>query len=79
MRISPCENNSTDIFIRIQITNRGTHSADCTVLPTLWFYNRWQTEKKFRKPTITLKDDKYARATHERIGLITSIFRKPTR
>jgi hypothetical protein len=74
--ITYAKNNSTDIFIRIRVTNRGTHAADCTVLPTLWFYNRWQTEKNFRKPTIILKDDKHVRATHERIGAYNLYFQK---
>src|SRR6201998_175484 len=32
---------SDDIFIKIEIVNRGSDAASITVLPTLWFCNRW--------------------------------------
>src|SRR4051812_46130939 len=51
VRITYAKQSSTDIFIKINILNRGTKAAPITVLPTLWFYNRWnETEKK---PVIT--------------------------
>src|SRR6266700_6064125 len=31
------KNNSEDIFIKIEIVNRGNGSASITILPTLWF------------------------------------------
>ncbi|MFP4323835.1 MAG: MGH1-like glycoside hydrolase domain-containing protein [Anaerolineales bacterium] len=30
-----------DILIRISVTNQGAETAQCTVLPTLWFRNTW--------------------------------------
>ncbi len=30
-----------DVLVRITITNRGPESAECWVLPTLWFRNTW--------------------------------------
>lgn len=66
--ITYAKNSSTDIFIRIRITNRGPESAPITVLPTLWFYNRWQTDPSMRKPSIIWKDGGYVRALHSRLG-----------
>jgi hypothetical protein len=42
--------NPTDIFIKIDITNRNTKEAPITVLPTLWFYNRWAYTPDEPKP-----------------------------
>ena len=39
--ITYAKQNAQDIFIKIDIHNRYTKAADITVLPTLWFYNRW--------------------------------------
>jgi hypothetical protein len=30
-----------DILIRISVTNRGPETAECDLLPTLWFRNTW--------------------------------------
>ena len=38
--IEYAKNNSEDIFIKIEIINRGDEDAPLTVLPALWFYNR---------------------------------------
>lgn len=75
--ITYAKNSSTDIFIKIKLTNRGTHAADLTVLPTLWFYNRWQYDKNSRKPSIMLKDEKHVKATHKRLGSWNLYFQKP--
>jgi hypothetical protein len=74
--ITYAKNSSTDIFIKIKLTNRGTHAADLTVLPTLWFYNRWQYDKNSRKPSILLKDEKHVKATHKRLGSWNLYFQK---
>jgi hypothetical protein len=64
--ITYAKQSSTDIFIRINILNRGEKAAPITVLPTLWFYNRWnQTEKK---PVITARDKFSVKATYKRLG-----------
>ena len=41
VHITYAKNNSTDIGIRISITNRYKKPAPITVVPTMWFYNRW--------------------------------------
>ena len=57
-----------DIFIRIDIRNRHNKRADITVLPTLWFYNRWRDDGMEKKPVITSRDKNSVRATHSRLG-----------
>ena len=60
--------NSRDIFIRIDIHNRHDKRAEITVLPTLWFYNRWTYDGLEKKPVISLRDRNSVRATHSRLG-----------
>jgi Glycosyl hydrolase family 63 C-terminal domain len=63
------KNNSEDIFIKIEIVNRSTTAAPITVLPTLWFYNRWQYSSKARqKPGIEWINKGTVKATHEKLG-----------
>ena len=60
--------NSEDIFIKIEIVNRGGQSAHITVLPTLWFYNKWQYAGKEDKPSIVFLDDRSVKASHNFLG-----------
>ncbi len=65
--VTYAKQNSKDIFIKIKITNRGMKAADITVLPTLWFYNRWNQEELKKKPVITARDKTSVKATHSRL------------
>lgn len=65
--IEYAKENSEDIFIKIEIVNRGNEIAPLTVLPTLWFYNRWQYEALKNKPTIELAGDTCVHIRHERM------------
>jgi Mannosyl oligosaccharide glucosidase. len=60
--------DSEDIFIKIEIINRGNSAATITVLPTLWFYNRWQYGGLITKPFLEKTSDNYIHAWHERLG-----------
>ena len=60
--------HSEDIFIKIEIVNRGDQSAPITVLPTLWFYNKWQYVGEKNKPSIVLMDSLSVKATHDYLG-----------
>ncbi len=75
--ITYAKNNGNDIFIRIRITNRSKSRAELTVLPTLWFYNRWQYDIKMRKPSILLKSKNHVRALHQRLGSYYLYFQTP--
>ncbi len=67
----------TDIAIKIEVVNRANVSADITVLPTLWFYNRWSYGGLEKRPVIKQIDDCSVKATHERIGDYYLYFQKP--
>lgn len=61
--------NKKDIGIRIEITNRSANDAPITVLPTLWFFNRWQSRGLNKKPVIKYIDNScMVKAKHERLG-----------
>ncbi len=57
-----------DIGIKIEIINRGKEAAPVTLLPNLWFYNRWQQNDLINKPIIEEVKEGVVRATHERLG-----------
>lgn len=72
------KNNSEDIFIKIEIVNRGATAASITVLPTLWFYNRWQYNgKAAQKPCIRLFNSNTIKTTHEKMGDYYFYFQNP--
>jgi len=57
-----------DIGIKIEVINRGKTAAPITVLPTLWFYNRWHFGGIDKKPVIKFVNENTVKATHERLG-----------
>ncbi|GAC1438209.1 MAG: glucosidase [Sediminibacterium sp.] len=70
--------NKKDIGIRIEIINRGTTAAPITVLPTLWFFNRWQSRGSDKKPSIkAINKDYLVKAVHERLGSYYLYYQKP--
>ncbi len=70
--------SKTDIAIKIDITNRGKTAAPITVLPTLWFYNRWQYDDGYKKkPSIKTVNDTTVQAAHGRLGNYYLYFPKP--
>jgi hypothetical protein len=68
VEVEYAKNNETDIFIKIRISNRGDEATTIAVLPTLWFYNRWQYGGLKQRPVISLIDDNSVKADHERLG-----------
>jgi hypothetical protein len=66
-----------DIAVKIDITNRGQATAVLTVLPTLFFYNRWQYSGEDKKPNIRLVNNTSVKATHRRLGTYYLYFQKP--
>ena len=65
-----------DIGIKIEITNQGKTAAPITVVPALWFYNRWQFKGMDKKPLIKEINDCTVKATHERLGSYYLYFQK---
>lgn len=66
--VTYAKQSSTDIFIKIDVTNRHNKPAEITVLPTLWFYNRWSNKKMGNKPAIKALSKTSVKAIHEKIG-----------
>lgn len=68
VRVTYAKQNPQDIFIKIDITNRHKKEASLTVLPTLWFYNRWVYTPNEPKPSIKLIDKTSVCAKHYALG-----------
>ena len=68
IRISYAKQSPTDLFIKIDVTNRYHKQAQVTVLPTLWFFNRWSKENGPKKPEIRYVNRKCVATTDERLG-----------
>jgi hypothetical protein len=66
--ITYAKNDAEDISIKIEVKNRGVEAAAITLMPVLWFYNRWQYGGLTTKPAIKLIGDNCVQAAHERAG-----------
>jgi hypothetical protein len=66
--ITYAKQSDQDIAIKIAVTNRSQKPEYITVLPTLWFYNKWHFNGLDNKPSITKIDGTSVKASHERIG-----------
>ncbi|MEO8961877.1 MAG: glucosidase [Ginsengibacter sp.] len=76
--IEYAKNNDEDIFIKIEIINRGNEKATVSVLPTLWFYNYWQYAEGKTKPNITFLNNQSVKAEHDRLGNYYLYFQQST-
>lgn len=65
--ITYAKEDDEDIFIKIDITNRFTEAAPITVLPTLFFYNRWQHSPDSDMPSISLLNRNAVITDHYRL------------
>ena len=68
VKVTYAKQGAQDIFIRIDVTNRYHEQAELTLLPTLWFYNRWVQGSFKEKPAIAYINKTTVRAEHERLG-----------
>ncbi|MEP7253206.1 MAG: glucosidase, partial [Ginsengibacter sp.] len=66
--IEYAKENSEDILIKIEVINHGDQKAPITVLPTLWFYNKWQYREVEERPSIDLLNDFSVEAVFESPG-----------
>lgn len=69
--------NSEDIFIKIEVVNRGAQSAHISILPTLLFYNKWQFAGEENKPQITFINKTSVKAGHKLSGDYYLYFQEP--
>ncbi len=77
VKITYAKQGPQDIFIKIAITNRYHKAAPITVLPTLWFYNRWKNAEDEKKPLITEVSKTCVKAEQQRLGKYYFYFQKP--
>jgi hypothetical protein len=68
VKVSYAKQSSTDIFIRIGITNRYIKAAGITVLPTLWFSRQGMEETAPAVPSINYHNAASVKAVHEKLG-----------
>jgi hypothetical protein len=68
VRVSYAKQSPTDLFIKIDITNRFTKAAEISLLPTLWFFNRSSHSEEGKKPEIKYVNRKCVMASDERVG-----------
>ena len=66
--------DSKDVGIRIELRNRGREKGEVALLPTLWFYNRWQYDPSHPVPSITYNDPRSVVAEHHRLGTYRLFF-----
>jgi len=75
--VTYAKQNPQDIYIKIDITNRNKKEAPVTLLPTLWFYNRWTYTPDEPKPLIKLCTKNSVSVSHNRLGSYFFYFQPP--
>jgi hypothetical protein len=78
VQVTYAKQGPQDIYIKIDITNRYSKSAEITVLPTLWFFHRQSLKKLTTEPSITYQSKTSVKAWHERLGDYYFYFQPPT-
>ena len=68
INITYAKENVSDIFIKIAVSKRGAAPAPVTVLPTVWFYNRWVDTPDEPRTAISLLNKTVVTANHSRLG-----------
>ncbi len=76
VKVTYAKQSAQDIFIKIDITNKFSEAAPITVLPTLWFYNRWKNGSDEKKGKITWSSKTSVIAEQERLGSYYFYFQK---
>jgi hypothetical protein len=67
VKVTYAKEGPNDIFIKIDVTNRFTKTADITIMPTLWFYNRWWDQEPKVIPEISYINKNCVKAEHKRL------------
>lgn len=68
VQVTYAKQNSEDVCIRIRVTNRYHLPANITVLPTLWFFNRYSNQRLTEQPSISFVNKSAVKAVHQRMG-----------
>lgn len=78
VKVTYAKQGPQDIFIKIDVTNRFSKPADLTLLPTLWFYNRWKNGSDDKKGSIVYNGKNCVKAEQERLGNYYFHFQTPS-
>jgi hypothetical protein len=76
LTITYAKHSKKDIAIRLDVTNRYHQAAPITILPKLWFFNRWGHSKMVKPPAIKQISDTCVKASYERLGNYYLYFQK---
>ncbi len=68
VNITYAKQGPTDIFIKIDVTNKSNKPAPLSLLPTLWCYNRWAFTPDEPKPIIKYLNANAVSIAHNRLG-----------
>ena len=66
--VSYAKYNANDMVIKIDVTNRYNKAANISLLPTLWFANKWSQDEKETKPDIEFVNEQCVHTWHHRLG-----------
>ncbi len=75
--VTYAKQDSQDIFIKIDVTNRYSKAARITVLPNLWFYNRSSNQQLSQPPIIEAHKKNSVKASHQRLGTYYLYYESP--
>lgn len=65
-----------DIFIKITIKNRGKENAEIKLIPSIWYYNKWQYNGLKTRPSMTRSTTNAIELDHEKMGKYFFYFQK---
>jgi hypothetical protein len=68
VQVTYAKQHANDVFIKIDVTNRYHRRAEITLLPTLWFSNKWSQNANEIKPVIEFVNHQCLHAWHNRLG-----------
>ena len=78
VQVTYAKKEGADIYIRVDISNRYSKGAEITLMPTLWFYNRWAQGSLKQKPSLSYVNKTTVRASHERLDDDYYFYFQPT-
>jgi Glycosyl hydrolase family 63 C-terminal domain len=60
--------NTTDILIKISVSNRNKEGASISLLPTIWFRNTWSWGEDDYRPSMTADGSNAVHIDHQKTG-----------
>jgi hypothetical protein len=75
--VSYAKYNANDVVIKIDVSNRYHKASNISLLPTLWFANKWSQDEKEIKPVIEFVNEQCLHTWHHRLGDSYFYFSEP--